>query len=139
MPTFKGESFVNFKQGELKMKLIAMTALILLSTQSFAAVGPLVCSNGVIGEDSYIEVLINENNVQFNLHETHFEAADANLVSNGNTWAVLNRELQGTAEGDEFKAIINALLVFNPERNSLNLTLLIDGDVQTASSELTCK
>ena len=123
------------------MKFLSLIVM-LLSASSYAQAADLQCSRGELGEDNYMQISVSRarnGGVEFNLHETSFSASRTDFARSGSSFAVLNKELKGFAEGDAFSAKVNALLVYSPEARTMNVTLMLDGMVVAAAEEWACK
>lgn len=121
------------------MKTMIAAALLVFSANSFARTLPAYeCSNGKIGEDSYIRISTMSGDLEFQMHESFITARATVTKSSGNTISVLNRNLKGNAQGDQFTARTNALLVYNPTGNTMNVTLVLDGNAQIRAVDLNC-
>ena len=97
------------------------------------------CDSGNMGQDSYVYVNITTNKIDMGMHETNYPIARAKTVTRGNTIAILDRTIKGSAEGDSFQVQASALLVYDYTRNVLNVTLIEDGRAIISNKELTCK
>lgn len=119
----------------------ALLALIALAP-TFAHAAPLTCNLGELGEDNRIEVVIDDESahpVIISQHELFLLADKADLTKRGNTIAIVDRKVEAAAEGEEWAGVVNALLVYQPEKRTLNLTMMLDGFLHVAGAELQCK
>ena len=122
------------------MKSLVLLAILAVSAQTFAtSLAPLECSSGTMGEDNYVSVSMLNGAVEFQMHETFIAASPAETKVTGNTLVIVNKTLKGNAEGDEFTAKTNARLVYRRSRNTLKVTLVLDGNRVLSGRTLKCK
>lgn len=121
------------------MKLALLLSILLSASVSFARIGNLSCSSGEFGEDNYFSITIDQDTISFDPYETHYTLPRSEAVQDGDTIAIVNKTVTGSAEGDDFTAQVSALMVYDAEKNRLNLTLIMDGSLQTPSHYFKCK
>lgn len=122
------------------MKVLLASLALFASSQAFAALPETMnCDSGNMGEDSYVYVNINSRKIDMGMHESNFPLARAKSVTRGNTIAILDRTIKGSAEGDSFQTQVSALLVYDYARSVLNVTMIEGGHTLISNKELACK
>ncbi len=124
------------------MKALLALATLVLSTNAFAAALPktLECDNGILDDDRLQAVKITKKTVEFQMWETFVTAKRADVQTNGNTLAIVEKTLPASAEGDESKVKTSALLVYVPAEKALIATLVLDGNHAVMSAvKMKCK
>ena len=121
------------------MKTI-VAALILFGTanSSFAGEAALKCSRGQLGEDTFLQVSIDQESIKFEPHESFFEVPRAHVKTTGHSYEILNERVQVSSEGTEFEATIDSLIVYDPAANAITLTLAQDGFTSVSAERLEC-
>ena len=122
------------------MKSLLTAFVLFASSNAFAALpAKLDCDSGNLGEDSYVYVNVTAATVDIGMHESNYPLARAKTVTRGNTIAVVDRTIRGSAEGDTFVVQVSALLVYDEARKVLNATFFADGYPIISNKELNCK
>lgn len=117
------------------MKNLALIPMIMsAATPAFAQ----TCTLGEDHQDNRVSVTVSKGAVMISLHETSFTASGPELAKNGNTIAILDRNLKVSSEGETFKAKVSALLVYDAAEKKMNATLMIDDTVHTAAADMKC-
>lgn len=112
--------------------------LVLASTQAFAT-GKLVCTGGKIGQDDYKQITVTSQSIEFTMHESSFSISRQLTSGLGNTIAILAKTVTGFAEGDRFKAKVDALLMWDKPSQTMTTTLFLDGNPSILGEILNCK
>jgi len=123
------------------MKLLSSLIVLLATTSAFAHTGSKTCSRGELGQDNRMEVVIKpvkDDFVVFNLHESSFSVSVYDVVTGGDSLAILNKVIRGSSEGTDLTPTANALLVYNEATNTMNTTLILDGSVLANAVDLKC-
>lgn len=122
------------------MKVLLLLALVSMPAVAQASLpASLECSVGVGGEDNFQSVSINGSEVEFTMHETHISVKKSKARISGNSIAIIDRNITGSAEGDTFTAKLDSLLVYNEVDKVLSVTLLLDGHAQIPTTNLSCE
>lgn len=117
------------------MKILVLILTVLASIPAFSK----TCDNGRIGEDNYVAVYVEDGEVTISLHETSIVAPASEVVTHGNTMAILDKALTLWAEGDESPTQVSALIVFDKGLNQMTMTLILNGLVQESAIVLSCQ
>jgi hypothetical protein len=122
------------------MKALLAALTLFVSANAFASLpATMDCDSGNMGEDSYVYVNIGATKIDMGMHESNYPIARSKTVTRGNTIAILDRTIKGSAEGESFQVQASALLVYDYVRSVLNVTLIEDGHTLISNKELTCK
>lgn len=123
-----------------RLLTLAAFCLVFASVSANAkTTGYLSCTNGDVDKvgDSYFQVDLLEDGIEFQQYESSFTLDAADVQYNGGSYAIVNKTVTATAEGDELQVTINAMLVASENDTKLSLALSYDyGPFQTY--ELTC-
>lgn len=122
------------------MNKITLLAIILFSAQSFAALPKaLKCDNGHLEDDRSFQVVITKAGIELRFWESVLIAKRTDLVVSGNTIAIVDKTLHGSAEGDDYAEKTSALFVYDAKTKQLVTTLHLGGFVSRSAQKLKCR
>lgn len=120
--------------------IVSLSALALLvSSPALSAPKSIVCSTGKLGNDNFQQIEIKKTGVEFQFHETFFDVKTRDLAKSGNSISILNKKVKGMAEGDAFTETVDSLLVYNPAKKTLFVSLLLSGFANVPGETFDCK
>lgn len=112
---------------------------VFFALQATAQASYLSCSNGDIEDvgDAYFQIDVLEDGLEFFPYESSFTIDAAEIAFESDTFAIVNKTVTVSSEGQEFPSLINALLILDEKNNRLNAAISFDKGPFRAY-EMTC-